>query len=200
VSLSDGEAVVLEGEDHLAMQVGEKELRVSAGSFFQTNFSGARALAAVVSGFIRASGCRRLLDVYCGVGLFSTFLAREIEELAGIESSPSACRDFAFNLDEYDNVRLYQGMAEDVLPLLDFQADSAIVDPPRAGLHPRARQALLALRPQALVYVSCNPATLARDLKHLLESGYHLEKTVLVDMFPHTYHIESVVLLYRNAG
>ncbi len=140
---------------------------------------------------------QRLLDVYSGVGLFSAFLAGEVEELLAIESSPTACRDFVVNLDEFDNVSLAQGLAEKVLPDLDFGADVVLVDPPRSGLRPQAREAILKQGARAIIYVSCNPATLARDTRAILESGYRLERTILVDMFPQTYHMETVALLSK---
>ncbi len=198
VSLSGDDAVVLAGDDHLVMQVNEKPFVVSAGSFFQTNFSGAGALVDEVRAMVKECNPRRMLDVYCGAGLFSAFLAGEVAELAGIEASASACRDFAINLDEYDNVSLYQGAAEHVLPALDFKADGVILDPPRGGLRPEARRALVMHKAHAIVYVSCNPATLARDAKHLLEAGYNLQKSILVDMFPQTFHVESVNLFTRD--
>lgn len=197
VSLSGADTVVMEGEDHLVMQASGKPLLVSAGSFFQTNFYTAEALLAEVCKLVRDCGAQCLLDVYCGVGLFSAFLAGEMEELAGIEASPNACRDFAVNLDEFDNASLYEGTAERILPLLDFKADTVILDPPRAGLRPEARRALEKLHPQNMIYVSCNPATLARDARHFVEQGYQLQRSILVDMFPQTYHIESILLMSR---
>jgi 23S rRNA (uracil1939-C5)-methyltransferase len=197
VSLAGDDAVVLAGEEHLVMQVRGKPFCVSAGSFFQTNFTGAETLVSLVEELVLAQSPKNLLDVYCGVGLFSAFLADKVEQLAGIESSPSACRDFALNLDAFDNVSLYEGAAEQVLPGLDFKADGVVIDPPRAGLHRMARQALLEHSPDFIVYVSCNPSTLARDVKHFLKAGYKIEKTTLVDMFPQTYHIESVVLMRK---
>jgi 23S rRNA (uracil1939-C5)-methyltransferase len=112
-----------------------------------------------------------------------------------VEAAPSACEDFAANLDEFDHVELYQGEAGVVLPALDLRADVAVVDPPRAGLEKTALDALLALRPATLAYISCDPATLARDLKRLLAGGYRLEHITPFDLFPQTYHIESVSLL-----
>jgi 23S rRNA (uracil1939-C5)-methyltransferase len=198
VSLAGDDSVVLSGEDHLVMQVNGRPLLVSAGSFFQTNFSAAEAMVNEVIAMIGERGCNRLLDIYCGVGLFSAFLAGQVKELAGIEANASACRDFAVNLDEFDNVSLYEGTAERVLPLMDFQADTVILDPPRSGLRPEAREALIKLHPETIVYVSCNPATLARDTKCLLEGGYHLQKSILVDMFPQTYHMESINLFIEK--
>ncbi len=194
VSLSGSDAVVLEGGDHLVMQAGGKPLLVSAGSFFQTNFHAAEAMLSEVCKIAQDCSARRLLDVYCGVGLFSAFLAGEVEELAGIEASPNACRDFAVNLDAFDNVSLYEGTAERILPLLDFKADTVILDPPRAGLRPEARRALIELHPRNMIYVSCNPATLARDARQFVEQGYRLQRSILVDMFPQTFHIESINL------
>ena len=112
VSLAGDHSVVLAGEEELAMQVHDRTFHVSAASFFQTNFAGAQALVDVVREMVAQQAPERLLDVYCGVGLFSAFLAGEVKELAGIEASPSACRDFAMNLDEFDHVSLYQGAAE----------------------------------------------------------------------------------------
>lgn len=197
VSLAGTDPVVLAGDEYLFMQVDQRVFRVSAGSFFQTSFSGAESLVKVVSDMVQQHGCRKLLDVYCGVGLFSAFLAADVEELAGIESNPSSCRDFVVNLDEFDNVSLYPGIAEKVLPGLAFKPDGVVVDPPRAGLRAKVLQALLKIHPEFIVYVSCNPSTLARDAKHLLAGGYEIKKTVLVDIFPQTYHIEAVVLFEK---
>jgi len=197
VSLAGDDPVVLAGEGYLVVEVLDRPFMLSAGSFFQTNFDGAAALVEQVRALVRELKPQRLLDVYSGVGLFSAFLAGEVGELLAIESSPGACRDFVVNLDEFDNVSLAEGLAEKVLPELDFGADVVLVDPPRSGLRPQAREAILKQGPRAIIYVSCNPATLARDARVILEAGYRLEKTVLVDMFPQTYHIETVTLLSK---
>jgi 23S rRNA (uracil1939-C5)-methyltransferase len=194
VSLAGNDPVVLAGEGYLVVEVLGRPFMLSAGSFFQTNFDGAAALVEQVRALVRQLKALRLLDVYSGVGLFSAFMAVEVQELLAIESSPSACRDFVVNLDEFDNVSLAEGLAEKVLPDLDFGADVVLVDPPRSGLRPQAREAILKQEPRAIIYVSCNPATLARDARAILEAGYRLEKTVLVDMFPQTYHMETVAL------
>jgi 23S rRNA (uracil1939-C5)-methyltransferase len=137
-----------------------------------------------------------LLDLYCGVGLFSSFLADVFDQIIGIEASSSACKDFAENLDQYEHISLYEGTVEEVLPGLDIKPDCALVDPPRKGLDRFALDALVEKKSPVLIYVSCNPATLARDVKRLMRSGYTLESSILVDMFPQTYHIESVNLLH----
>jgi 23S rRNA (uracil1939-C5)-methyltransferase len=133
--------------------------------------------------------------------LFSLFLAERSRELIAIESSPSACYDFANNLDAYDNVRLYEGPVEEVLPALidDLPSlDLVLLDPPRAGLYPKARESLEKLNSRQIIYVSCDPSTLARDLKHLCEAGYQLTDVHLFDMFPQTYHMETVAILQRG--
>jgi 23S rRNA (uracil1939-C5)-methyltransferase len=115
-----------------------------------------------------------------------------VDRLVGIEASLQACEDFAVNLDEFENVELYEATAEAVLPQLDLRPDAIIVDPPRAGLEPAARDAILALRPPRLAYISCDPATLARDARRLVEGGYRLKQITPFDLFPQTYHIESI--------
>jgi 23S rRNA (uracil1939-C5)-methyltransferase len=129
--------------------------------------------------------------------LFSAFLAPRVAQLAAIESAASAVEDFALNLDEFDNVALYSGAAEIILPELDLQPDLVLLDPPRAGLGLPVLDALLHMAPAHLAYISCDPATLARDAKRLLAAGYRLDSVQPFDMFPQTYHIETVSLFSR---
>ncbi len=114
-----------------------------------------------------------------------------------MESSAAACEDFSVNLDEFENVELYEGRAEHVLPGLRGPVDAAIADPPRAGLERRALDALLALAPKRLIYISCDPSTLARDAARLLAGGYQLVEATPFDLFPQTYHIESISVFDR---
>ncbi|HLA86820.1 MAG TPA: hypothetical protein VJL10_02245, partial [Anaerolineales bacterium] len=142
--------------------------------------------------------------VYCGAGLFSKFLASKYAKVIGIESSPSACEDFGFNLDEFDNVELYEGTAEEILPAFVGQTlaphasagvanlSHVIVDPPRAGIEKHALDAIINLKPQIIAYVSCDPSTLARDAARLIHGGYRLAEVTPFDLFPQTYHIESI--------
>ena len=118
--------------------------------------------------------------------------------LVGIEASPAACEDFAVNLDEFDHVELYEAPAEEVLPQVQFDPDIILVDPPRAGLEPRALDGLLMQKAPRLVYISCDPATLARDARRLVAGGYQLEQVTPFDLFPQTYHIESISLWKRT--
>jgi 23S rRNA (uracil1939-C5)-methyltransferase len=189
--------VVLAGEEAVRIEVLGRSFRVSAGSFFQVNTSMAEKMVGHVLERLPAS-MGTVLDLYCGVGLFSAFLAGHCARLIGVESSEAACEDFAANLDEFENVELYQGLAEAVLPHLEAELDAAVVDPPRAGLERRALDALLALRPGRLVYVSCDPSTLARDARRLIDGGYELVEVTPFDLFPQTYHIESISIFERR--
>jgi 23S rRNA (uracil1939-C5)-methyltransferase len=183
---------VLAGDEAVVMEVLGRAFRVSAGSFFQVNTPMAEALLRHLLEELPLSTDGIALDVYCGVGLFSAFLASRVARVIAIEAAPSACADFIENLDEFENVALYEGVAEDVLPGLDVRPTLAIVDPPRAGLERTVLDALLRMHPDVLAYVSCDPATLARDTKRLLAGGYRLAQVTPFDLFPQTYHVESV--------
>lgn len=202
VHLTDNDVVVMAGDDHLTMRVNDRVndrlFHVSAASFFQVNTEMAGKMAAHLLAHLRVSPATTLLDVYCGVGLFSAFFAPRLGRLIGIESSPSACEDFAVNLDEFDNVELYEAPAEDVLPALDVKPDIAIVDPPRAGLEKRSLDALLARGPARIAYVSCDPSTLARDAARLIAGCYRLVQVTPFDLFPQTYHIESISIFEKG--
>jgi 23S rRNA (uracil1939-C5)-methyltransferase len=185
-------SVVLAGDGYIAINVLERIFKVSAASFFQVNTAMAARMVTHLLENLTVTAATTLLDVYCGAGLFSAFFAPRVAKLIGIESAPSSCEDFAVNLDEFDNVELYEGLAQEILPALKIRADVAIVDPPRAGLDKAALDALLRLKPQTLAYVSCDPSTLARDAARLLAGGYRLKQVTPFDLFPQTYHIESI--------
>jgi 23S rRNA (uracil1939-C5)-methyltransferase len=195
VHLFDEHAVVIAGQDNLIFNILGKEFRVSAASFFQVNTKMAEKMVEHVIASLPVTSSTTLLDVYCGVGLFSKFFAAKCQTVIGIETSESACEDFAFNLDEFDNVEIYEGAAEEVLPGLAGRLDSstfAIVDPPRAGIEKHALDAIISIKPQIIAYVSCDPSTLARDAARLINGGYRLVEVTPFDLFPQTYHIESI--------
>lgn len=192
VHLSHDDALVMAGDDHLWMQVLGRAFHVSAASFFQVNTLMAGKMVEHLLERLPLSPDSTVLDVYCGVGLFSAFLAARCKRLLGIEVSPSACDDFVVNLDEFDHVELYQAAAGEVLPRLEAQPDLVLLDPPRAGLEKAALDGLLRLRPATIAYVSCNPSTLARDAARLIAGGYRLAEVTPFDLFPQTYHIESI--------
>jgi 23S rRNA (uracil1939-C5)-methyltransferase len=197
VHVYDGDVVVQAGEDHVRLRLLDRDFRVSPTSFFQVNLDVAEKLVRHVLDSIPETS-DTIVDAYCGVGLFSAFLAPLCRRLIGIESSASACEDFAANLDEYENVDLYEDVVERVLPTLDVHPDLVLVDPPRAGLARGVIDELVRLAPHAIIYVSCDPPTLARDCARLLAAGYALDKITPFDMFPQTYHIESVSVFRKG--
>ena len=173
-------------------QVKGAVFQVSAHSFFQVNTSLIETLVDQVVSRVAPRGGETVLDAYCGVGLFARFLAPVVECVVGIESSPGAMVDARANLAPFKNVDLREGSVEAVLPGIGGHIDAAIVDPPRAGCGPAVIAALIAKHVERLVYVSCDPSTLARDARQLLDGGYRLVEVQPLDMFPHTYHIECV--------
>jgi len=184
--------IVLAGSDHVIMRVLDRDFKVSAASFFQVNIVMAEKMVEYLLGNLPINQSTTLLDVYCGVGLFTAFLASKCGRVIGIESSESSCEDFTVNLDEFDNVELYEGEAEDVIPYLEATPDIVVVDPPRAGLDKVVVDGILKLHPSLIVYVSCDPSTLARDAARLINGGYTLKEVTPFDLFPQTYHIESI--------
>ena len=198
VQLGPGGALVLAGSDALRMEVLGRSFQVSAGSFFQVNTAMAEAMVQHLLELLPVSKTSTLLDVYSGVGLFSAFFADRVERLVAIEVEPSACQDYVVNLDEFDNVELYEAPAEVTLGSVDFHPDAIIVDPPRAGLEGAALDGLLRQQPQWLAYVSCDPATLARDVRRLAAGGYELVQVTPFDLFPQTYHVESISLFEKS--
>ena len=196
VHLNADSCVVLAGSEFVIMEVLGRPFRVSAGSFFQVNSEMAEAMVKHVlervPEFLSLDQQTTLLDVYCGVGLFSAFLAPRVGRLIGIEAAPSAAEDFTANLDEFDDVELYEDAAQNVLAQIAVQPDVILVDPPRSGLEKGALDNLLRFKPRLIVYVSCDPATLGRDARRLAEGGYRLETVTPFDLFPQTYHIESI--------
>lgn len=197
VHLGPAGKLILAGDDYLLMKINERVFKVSAESFFQVNTAQAEAMVNHVLDVLQLDENKTVLDVYCGVGLFSAFIAPRVKRCIGVELSESAGDDYAVNLDEFDNVELYVGAAEEILPGLNVQPDIAVVDPPRAGMERAALDALIHLQPQTIVYVSCDPPTLARDVKRLVAAGYHLEQVTPFDLFPQTYHVETITLLKK---
>jgi len=198
-----GEREVLWGEERFReeIEVGGRRFTfwLSLVSFFQTNSEGAERLYEVVREFAGLSGCERVLDLFCGVGTIASVLAPESEEVVGVEVVEEAVEDGLRNIREngLGNVRLISGTAEDLLRSLDGPFDLAVVDPPRAGMHPKARRRLLELSPERIIYVSCNPKSLKEDLEVLLR-GYRATRARPLDLFPHTPHVETVVELVHR--
>lgn len=190
---------VLAGSDRIEERLGGLVFEISSGSFFQTNTEqGERLLETALEG-LELQGGERVLDVYSGTGTFTLPIARRAREAVGIESSEAAVRDAERNAarNGIENARFIRAEAAEALRGEVGPADAALVDPPRAGLQPAVVRRLAEIGAPRLVYVSCNPATLGRDLALLCESKYRLSWVRPVDMFPHTPHIECVAALAR---
>lgn len=202
---NDGSVLGLIGDPWLEEIIAGRTFRISAASFFQVNTVGAEALVELAGDMLAPQAHETLLDAYCGVGLFGLSLAGRVREVVGIESSPDACDDFAWNARDLTNASLFEGPVAEVLAALpapgedrlsEFPArlDIAIIDPPRTGAGSEVVSHLRRLNVPRLLYVSCDPATLARDARLLLASGYNLRSVQPVDLFPQTFHIESLAL------
>jgi 23S rRNA (uracil1939-C5)-methyltransferase len=193
----DDAVAPLIGLDYILEHVHEREYRISATSFFQVNSRQAGELVDIVMEALALEDHEHVLDAYCGVGLFTTFMAEAAGAVTGIEANPPAVADARHNLADFDNVEILEGAVEEVLSEIDATFDAIVVDPPRAGLEPEVVDAIAESDAQRLVYVSCDPATLARDCRRLIRHGYALDWVQPVDLFPQTYHIENVALLTR---
>ncbi|MGB9674382.1 MAG: class I SAM-dependent RNA methyltransferase [Anaerolineales bacterium] len=199
VHVHEDDAIVLAGSDHLWVEVLGRLFHLSPTAFFQVNNRVAEKIVQYLLSEVELDSQMTLIDGYCGGGLYSAFLAAKVGRVIGIESSASACRDFEINLDEFDHVELYQAAVEDVLPYLNIKADILLLDPPRSGLTKPVRLAISNNPPKQLVYISCDPSTLSRDAKYLQKAGLQITKLAFFDMFPQTYHIESVSI-WRNSS
>ena len=193
------EEVCLKGEDHIKEKLGKFSFKISANSFFQTNTRSCEKLYAKVSEYAALTGKEVVMDLYSGTGTIPIWLSDQAKMVMGIEIVKSAVIDAKENarLNDIENCDFFEGDIKDVLPRLRQKPDVMIIDPPRIGMHKDVVQQVLLMGPEKIVYVSCNPATLARDLEMLCPT-YETREITPVDMFPHTYHIESVALLVKR--
>lgn len=194
---------VLAGQDHITDTIGDFAFNISPASFFQVNPAQTEVLYAKALEYAGLSGGETVLDLYCGIGSISLFMARSAAQVIGIEWVEDAVRDARINAERngVHNVRFIAGDAAEEMPRLaakGVQADVIVLDPPRKGCEPPVLEAIGKVRPQRVVYVSCNPASLARDLARLDELGFPTVEVQPVDMFPHTAHTECCALLVRK--
>jgi 23S rRNA (uracil1939-C5)-methyltransferase len=199
------EELVLSGPGFIREGIGPFLFQISANSFFQTNTLGAEKLYAVAREFAALTGKEIVYDLYCGAGTISIFISQQAKQVVGFEIVPQAIHDAGVNcrLNNVTNCSFVQGDLKDELAQIPVitrrwgKPDVVIIDPPRAGMHPKVVQKIIELSAQRIVYISCNPSTFARDVKELSIMGYQLKKAQPVDMFPHTSHIEVVGVLEK---
>ena len=197
------ETRTLWGEDTITDTIGDIRFRISPKSFFQVNPEQMEKLYNKALEYADLHGTEYVYDLYCGIGTISLFMAKKAGHVTGIEIVPEAIVDAKENAKRngIGNADFYAGATEDILPKIvrdGHKADVIMLDPPRKGCEASVIQTILGERPERIVYVSCDPATMARDLKLFCESGeYRLEKVCAVDQFGHTAHCEAVVLLKK---
>ena len=195
--------IVLDGPGYIEDYIGNLKFRISAQSFFQVNPVQVEKLYGKAVEFAGLTGRETVWDLYCGIGTITLSLAEKAKTVYGVEVVEPAIRDAEENsgLNGISNARFYVGKAEEVILRDDFEKpDVVVVDPPRKGCDEVCLDTILKMKPDRIVYVSCDSATLARDLKILCDGGYELKRVQPVDMFPHTVHVESVVLLSKVKG
>ena len=202
-TIGDQDILVFKGKDHIFELMEDLKFKVGPKSFYQTNTEQAYHLYCVAREFAELTGNELVYDLYTGTGTIANFVARQARQVIGIEYVPEAIEDAKVNSDinGIENTLFFAGDMKDILTD-DFIAkygrpDVIITDPPRAGMHPDVVKTILNTAPERIVYVSCNPATQARDLQ-MMDEGYLVAEVQPVDMFPHTPHVENVVLLIRR--
>ena len=192
------------GQDYITDYIGNVKYRISPLSFFQVNPVQTRKLYERALEYAQVESGETVWDLYCGIGTISLFLAQKAKQVYGVEIVPQAIEDAKKNaaLNGFTNAEFYVGKAEEVLPKKyreeGIKADVIVVDPPRKGCDEALLQTIVQMRPKRVVYVSCDSATLARDLKYLVSEGYEVAKGTACDMFPMTVHCEAVVKLERG--
>ncbi|MEG2066650.1 MAG: 23S rRNA (uracil(1939)-C(5))-methyltransferase RlmD [Tannerellaceae bacterium] len=202
-TITDQEVIAYRGKDHIIEEMEGLQFKVGPKSFYQTNSEQAYNLYKIARDFAGLTGKEMVYDLYTGTGTIANFVSRQVAKVIGIEYVPEAIEDAKVNsaLNKIDNTLFFAGDMKDILTA-DFinqhgHPDVIITDPPRAGMHDDVINVILLAEPERIVYVSCNPATQARDLS-LLGVKYDVKKVQPVDMFPHTHHVENVVLLQKK--
>ena len=202
-TITDLDILTFSGKDHLIEQMDDLRFKVGPKSFYQTNSRQAHQLYTIARQFAGLTGDETVYDLYTGTGTIAAFIARNALKVIGIEYVPEAIEDAKVNaaLNNITNIEFFAGDMKDLLTPAFIEAhgkpDVIITDPPRAGMHDDVIDTILSAAPQRIVYVSCNPATQARDLNRL-STRYRVSKVQPVDMFPHTHHVENIALLELN--
>ena len=188
------------GQTHYLESVGDQRFRVASPSFFQVNVEQTAQLVEVVRIALDLRGDEILVDAYAGVGTLAILLSPYVAKVIAIEESSAAVADAKENAAGLINVELWTGKTEEMLSQLAARPDAVVLDPPRSGCQPQALRSLLDMAPEKIAYVSCDPESLARDLKILVDGGYHVNQVQPLDMFPQTHHVECVAALTLRKG
>ena len=196
--LNNSEISIETGQKWYQETLLDHNFRVASPSFFQVNTLQAEKMILLVSELLNLKPDEILVDAYAGVGVFASLLATKVRKVIAIEESQSAVDDYLQSDNSIDNLEFLLGKTENVLPLIDEDIDSVILDPPRLGCHPNVINSILIKKPTKLAYVSCDPESLARDLNLLVKGGYKIKNIQPIDMFPQTYHVESITILEIN--
>ncbi|MGL4449985.1 MAG: 23S rRNA (uracil(1939)-C(5))-methyltransferase RlmD [Sarcina sp.] len=202
-SLSDTVAAdrinILFGQDYITEELLGLNFKISPLSFFQTNSLGAEKLYSLVRDFMGDAQNKEVFDLYCGTGTIGQIAAGKASKVTGVELIEEAVVAANENakLNGLDNCTFIAGDVAEVIKTMTGNPDIIILDPPRSGVHPKAMEYVIKFKAKQIIYVSCNPKTLVDDLESLEISGYEIEKTLLMDMFPHTPHVESIVCLKK---
>lgn len=195
------ECRVLWGEDFITDKIGDISYRISALSFYQVNPVQNKVLYETALSYAELTGTETVWDLYCGIGTISLFLAKQAKQVYGVEIVPAAVENAIANakINNIDNARFFVGAAEDIYIREKIPADVVVVDPPRKGLDEELVNTISGMAPKRIVYVSCDPATLARDARRFADNGYEVKKVQPVEMFAQGGHVETVALLTRKA-
>jgi len=190
---------VVTKKDYIISIIGNKKYKISKDSFFQVNPSITEKIYNEIRNNIKKLNSNNVLDLYCGTGTIGIYIADLVDKVIGIEVVSDAIEDARYNkkINNIDNIIFKLGKVEDKIKEIDINIDAIIVDPPRIGLHKKVIEVINKIKPKNIIYISCNPNTLVRDLK-LLENAYNIEHIKPYDMFPNTYHVECVCVLNRG--
>ena len=191
------ETRILFGQDYITEEILGLKFKISAFSFFQTNSLGADKLYSIVRDFAGDTGSKVIFDLYCGTGTITQIMASIAKKVIGIEIVKEAIESAKENakLNNLNNCVFIAGDVMEQVSELTDKPDIIILDPPRDGIHPKAINKIIDFNPQQFIYISCKPTSLVRDLPVFIERGYKVEKIKCIDMFPHTVHVESIILM-----
>jgi 23S rRNA (uracil1939-C5)-methyltransferase len=190
--LPDGTAANLIGDNYLLQTINGRDFRISAGCHFHVSPPMSGKIVDTIINFLDLDGTENLLEFYSGAGILTSFLAPHVATITAVEINPDATRDAAYNLDNVDNISLYEGSVEEITPLLDIEPDVIIVDPPSAGLPPTIIDEIARRQPAKMIYSSSDVATFARDARRLIRAGFLLVEVQPIDVYPQNFQVQTV--------